>query len=419
MLALARRADELLSADATERERFFANLALGTAMIYADEGEEGPRLLRDAVAILEASDALSAEPRSLAAAALAPLWLRERGAGTQLIDRAIEAARREGALGALPFALALAGRDAATSDRWAVGRSLYEEAIALARETDQALPLSAALAWLASVHARQGDGPACEAAGREALELTERLGLWHFHIWALDALADLELGLGRLDSAIERLEQKQRTLTEHTLTDPDLSSIPELVEAGVRGGGGGAGATAVDAFAQAAERKGQPWALARLERTRGLLAERFEPHFDEALRLHGEARDRFEEARTQLCFGERLRRSGQRVKARDQLRAAFEAFDELGAAPWGERARAELLATGEHARRRDPSSLDELTPQELQIGMLLAGDNTTREAAAKLFLSPKTVEYHLRNVYRKLGIHSREELTRELAGSND
>jgi len=89
-------------------------------------------------------------------------------------------------------------------------------------------------------------------------------------------------------------------------------------------------------------------------------------------------------------------------------------FDELRARPWGERARTELLATGERARRRDPTSLDELTPQELQIGMLLADGHTTREAAAKLFLSPKTVEYHLRNVYRKLGIHSREELAREL-----
>jgi DNA-binding CsgD family transcriptional regulator len=103
------------------------------------------------------------------------------------------------------------------------------------------------------------------------------------------------------------------------------------------------------------------------------------------------------------------------VKAREQLRVALEAFDDLGAGPWAERARAELLATGERARRRDPSTLDELTPQELQIGMLLAEGHTTRQAATKLFLSPKTVEYHLRNAYRKLGIHSREELAAELA----
>jgi len=104
-----------------------------------------------------------------------------------------------------------------------------------------------------------------------------------------------------------------------------------------------------------------------------------------------------------------------------QLRAALEAFDALGAEPWAERARAELLATGERARRRDPSTLDDLTPQELQVGLLLAEGRTTREAATQLFLSPKTVEYHLRNAYRKLGIHSREELAAALRppGSQD
>jgi DNA-binding CsgD family transcriptional regulator len=421
MLAPARRAYELLPSEATERERFFANLALGTALIYADEGDEGAALLREAVAVLEASDILSVDPGFLAAAAIAPLWLRQAEVGESLVDRAIEAARTQGAVGALPFALALAGRDAATSDRWAVGRSLYEEAIELARETGQALPLSAALAWLASIHARQGDSGACEAAGHEALEQSERHGLRHFRLWALDALAELDLGLGRLDGAVERWEEKLRLLADHGLIDPDLSPVPELVEAGLRGGAESFDGATFDAFAHAAEGKGQPWALARLERARGLLAsgEGFEPHFEDALRLHGQTRDRFELARTQLCYGEALRRAGQRVKAREQLRAALEAFDALGAAPWGERARTELLATGERARRRDPSTLDELTPQELQIGMLLAGSNTTREAAAKLFLSPKTVEYHLRNVYRKLGIHSREELKRELAAQQN
>jgi DNA-binding CsgD family transcriptional regulator len=417
MMAPARRAYELLSPTASDSERFFASLALGTALIYGGKGDEGARLLREAVAILAASDALSSDPRSLSAAALAPLWLRQAEAGESLIDRAIEAARSDGALGALPFALMLAARDAATSDRWAVGRSLYEEAIGLARETDQAMPLCGALAGLASIHARRGDAEACEAAAGEALELSERHGLGLFRVWALDALAELELGLGRLDRATERLHEKAQTLADRGLTDPDLSAAPELVEAAARGGG----SVDLDGFVRAAEGKGQPWALARLERCRGLLAssDGFEAHFAEALRLHEAARDRFEEARTQLCFGECLRRSGQRVRAREHLRAALDAFDELGAPPWAERARTELLATGERARRRDPSTLDELTPQELQIGMFLAEGHTTREAAAKLFLSPKTVEYHLRNVYRKLAIHSREELAKELSAKQD
>jgi DNA-binding CsgD family transcriptional regulator len=107
--------------------------------------------------------------------------------------------------------------------------------------------------------------------------------------------------------------------------------------------------------------------------------------------------------------------SRNRILAREQLRAALEAFERLGAVPWAERARTELTATGETLRRRDPSTLDELTPQELQIALLLSDGKTTRQAAAALFLSPKTIEYHLRHVYLKLDIHSREELAQELA----
>jgi len=92
------------------------------------------------------------------------------------------------------------------------------------------------------------------------------------------------------------------------------------------------------------------------------------------------------------------------------LRAALETFDDLGAAPWTEQARVELEASGETARRRDPSTIDDLTPQELKVAVVLAGGKTTREAAAALFLSPKTIEYHLRNAYRKLAVHSRDEL---------
>jgi DNA-binding CsgD family transcriptional regulator len=102
------------------------------------------------------------------------------------------------------------------------------------------------------------------------------------------------------------------------------------------------------------------------------------------------------------------------VLAREQLRAAADAFDRLGARPWADRARAELAATGETHRGRGAASIDDLTPQELQVALLLTGGKTTRETAAALFLSPKTVEYHLRHIYQKLDIHSREELTQQL-----
>ena len=121
--------------------------------------------------------------------------------------------------------------------------------------------------------------------------------------------------------------------------------------------------------------------------------------FTSALENHAQTPDVFEAARTRLAYGARLRRSRQRMRSREQLRAAIDQFDLLGASPWSKMARAELTATGETARQPGPSTRDQLTPQELQIALLLAGGRTTREAAGSLFLSPKTVEYHLRSVY--------------------
>jgi DNA-binding CsgD family transcriptional regulator len=141
-------------------------------------------------------------------------------------------------------------------------------------------------------------------------------------------------------------------------------------------------------------------------------------HFVRSLEHHAQTPDAFETARTQLAYGERLRRARNRVLARDQLRAALKTFERLDARPWADRARAELAATGETLRARDPTLRDQLTPQEMQIALMLAGGKTTRETATSLFLSPKTVEYHLRHVYQKLDIHSRTELAHTLAGQS-
>lgn len=416
MLQAARRAYALLEEDAGDRDAFSAHLALGTALVVGGQGDDGARHVRRAIAVLEASDALFDDPRLLASAAVAPVFLREAGDGAALVDRAIEAARREGAIGALPFALAIAGRYAATSDRWAVGESRYEEAMRLGRETGQGLPLCFAAAGLAGLLARQGREEECRAHSALALELAERHGLGALEWLALDALAEVAFAAGRPEEALAPLRRKAAALAAASITDPDVSPVPELVEASVRCPGRVEVEEPLRAFAALADAKGQPWALARLERSRGILAPEaaFEGHFARALGFHEATPDRFEEARTRLWYGERLRRARRRVQARVQLRAALERFEDLGAHPWATRARVELGATGEHARRRDPSTLDELTPQELQVAMLLAGGLTTREAAAKLFLSPKTVEHHLRNTYRKLSVRSRDALAEAL-----
>ena len=216
--------------------------------------------------------------------------------------------------------------------------------------------------------------------------------------------------------AAERHEALVAALQQRGIADVDLSPGPELVDAYVRLGRAGDAELAAAEYAARAEAKGQPWALARAARCRGLVAERddMERCFTRALALHERTPDVFETARTRLAFGARLRRARLRVRAREELGAALATFEQLGARSWADQAGAELEATGATARRRDASTVDDLTPQELQIARLLAEGRTTRETAAAIFVSPKTVEYHLRHVYDKLGIRSRQELAAAL-----
>ena len=181
--------------------------------------------------------------------------------------------------------------------------------------------------------------------------------------------------------------------------------------------GRAAAAEAILASFESSELVSAPLPSALAARCRGLLAraDRFEPHFDEALALHARVQSPFALARTRLCYGERLRRAGRRIDAREQLRAARETFERIGAEPWAERARGELRASGETLRRRDPFEAEELTPQELQIALQVADGKTNKEVGAALFLSHKTVEFHLSRVYRKLDTRSRAELIRHFA----
>lgn len=167
----------------------------------------------------------------------------------------------------------------------------------------------------------------------------------------------------------------------------------------------------LDAFAEAT---GAAWALALVAHGRALLTDgdAARDHFEQALRHHARSARRFDRARTELAYGEFLRRARRRVDARPHLRAALEIFEDLGARPWAERARQELRASGETARRRDPSTVQDLTPQELQVARFVGQGLSNREVAAQMFLSPRTIDFHLRNVFAKLGVASRAELAR-------
>jgi DNA-binding CsgD family transcriptional regulator len=192
-----------------------------------------------------------------------------------------------------------------------------------------------------------------------------------------------------------------------------IMAAPDRLEAAVRAGREESAAAALAMFEEWAAASSAPWSEPRLASCRALMADgdEAEVHFAEALTLLEQARP-FDRARIQFLYGEHLRRKRRRIDARGQLRAAVSAFETLGAEPWAERARAELRATGETARKREASTIDQLTPQELQIARYVADGLSNKEIAAQLFLSPRTIDSHLRNVFSKLSITSRIQLAR-------
>ena len=189
----------------------------------------------------------------------------------------------------------------------------------------------------------------------------------------------------------------------------------DLVEAYVRAGRPALATAALDELAPHAH---QTWARAALGRAQGLAAaeDAFDAPLERSVATFAGLGVRLEEARSRLCYGERLRRAGRRVQARAHLRAALTLFERMRCAPWVERAESELRASGETLRARGPGRpIDELTPQELQVATLAAEGLSNKEAAARLFLSVKTIEAHLHRTYRKLGVRSRAELAPLLA----
>ncbi len=202
---------------------------------------------------------------------------------------------------------------------------------------------------------------------------------------------------------------------------PDLNPstwvMPELIEAAVRAGTPELAADTHQRLVAMTRVSGRTdWALGLAARSEALLVEdqRAEELYVYAIERLGRTRIRADLARAHLLYGEWLRRERRRIDARRQLRTAHDLFSDFGMEAFAERARVELEATGEYARKRSVDSLAQLTPQETQISRLVAQGNTNREIAAQLFISPSTVEYHLRKVFRKLGVKSRTQLANRL-----
>ena len=328
----------------------------------------------------------------------------------ELTARQVELARRTGALSLLPVALDEQAHVDLFCGRLAAAMSHAAEAAAVIEATGSQLNLRSPIA-LAIWCGEEAEASALIRASRE--EVVRRgEGIWLASVdWGSAVLYN---GLGRYDDALAAAERAAQ--------DPKGLGTPmwvlvDLVEAAVRTGNPERAAAPLMQLTEIAEANGTDWALGFSARSRAMCSEgqAAESLYQEAIERLSRTRIRVALARTRLVYGEWLRRENRRVDAREQLKAAHTMLTDSGMQAFAERARRELLATGETVRKRSVETLDDLTPQEAQIARLAADRQTNPEIGAQLFLSPRTVEWHLRKVFGKLGISSRKELRSALS----
>jgi DNA-binding CsgD family transcriptional regulator len=356
----------------------------------------------------------------LLVAALAWSLLEEPAESMRWFERGVGAARAASAVGLLPFQLTWLALAQWRGGKWPAAYANAHDALALAEETGWRTGLPQSLATLATIEAAMGRAESCREHAAQAVALGRQTGAAVIEAHVAIALALLDLGTGDAAAAVRHLEFVAGFAADHELGDPVLLNwAGDLVEALDRSGDRGRARAVCELVAAEAERTGRPTESAVAARCRAVLAgddEAAEEAFAAAFGWHARADQPFQEARTRLQHGELLRRRRRRADARAELTAALAMFEQLGAEPWAAQARSELRATGVTARPRHPGQ-QQLTPQELRVALVVADGATNAEAAVQLFLSAKTVEYHLSGAYRKLGIRSRGKLVRALAST--
>ena len=324
---------------------------------------------------------------------------------SEIFERQARIVRDAGALAELPMYLESVALDRVWSGDFAGARLLIAEGESVAAATGSELPPFGALRLLSL------EGKEAEASSLIAATLTNdtergqgmavRVAQW--------ADAVLSNGLARYDKAAVAARQVTANDTDPY---PAMWVLPELIEAASRLGDVELARTGLRRLMELTEPAGTDWAIGTLSRSEALLseAETADRFYRDAIERFGRTRLRPELARAHLLYGEWLRREGRRVDSRAQLDIAHDMLATLGMRAFAERARRELLATGAKARKRRPDTREELTAQEAQIAELARGGRSNPEIAAELFLSPRTVEWHLRKVFLKLNISSRKEL---------
>ncbi|WP_203973069.1 helix-turn-helix transcriptional regulator [Planotetraspora silvatica] len=346
-------------------------------------------------------------------AGVASLLLGEDGHAHMLATRAVEIARNRGNDSALPHLLESVIQAEIWMGRYDSVAANAMEGLRLAQETGRLNAAGHHLAWLALTAAVQGDEETCRIRAQAAFELADAHGLGVAAALGNWALAHLDLAAGRVADAAARLGAERRN--NHVVVR--VMATPTFIEAAARTGDREQAMAALRVLDRWADSTRSPDRLALAMRCHALLAGPGEAErlFRDALDLHQQGSCEFETARTHLLFGGTLRRSRRPTAARKHLHDALETFERLGARQWAAQAGGELRAAGQAVRPGLAQNTDQLTAQQLQIARLVAEGATNREVAARLYLSPRTVEHHLRNIFAKLGIRSRVELVRLLS----
>ena len=416
--ATADRARELAPAGA---ETIPATIA---AEVLVNLGEHGrARALLDEVEpALAGWDPTAPGHEVLAVAALCRLWLGDHARAEAALTRLVEANRAAGAVGTLALPLAVLATLHLRRGDLRLASACAEEANEIA-ETGLGTGFvgTLALAAVAMVAAHRGDGETCEVAAARMLRLGEELELPSTLACAEQALGQLRLSEGAAASAAGHFARARAHTRAHGTRDPAfLFTDADLVEALFRDGREAEAAAVLVELEAGAELTGGAWARAAVHRCRALLgpAGEVEANLEAALAAHADPAMPFEAARTQLAVGERLRRERRRAAARVPLAAATATFAAIGAPTWAARAARELEAAGGQGPDQRPAArwTGELTARERDVCDLVAAGQTNREVAGALFLSPRTVEHHLRSAYRKLGVRSRTELAARRPG---
>jgi DNA-binding CsgD family transcriptional regulator len=378
------------------------------ATLFSDTYESAVPILRRAQAAFSTDESAIEQLRWLWLTTIASVQLWDDTGWEALSERHVRLARRTGALSDLPLALTQRVYMHLLAGELTAAASLVDE-IEAATDAIGSTLAPYGKVGLAALCGREVE--AVDLIGRTRTEVTRRgegIGVSVVD-WAEAVLYN---GLARYEDA----RSAALRVVDHPDLNPSTWVMPEVIEAAVRAGTPELAAHTHRRLVDMTRVSGTDWAFGLAARSQALLADdqRAEEFYVEAIDRLGRTRMAVDLARAHLLYGEWLRRERRRLDARNELRIAHDLFSGFGMEAFAERARVELQATGERARKRTVDTLDQLTPQETQIARLAADGHTNREIAAQLFISPSTVEYHLRKAFRKLDVKSRTQLARHL-----